>query len=130
MKVNNVDSSLYSASKIFRDNCNEVIKLTVLNKALLKDITYLLGKKYEGIIEINLYGNTFRMWVKHDCRLTSRDIVDIEDLCGCTLKKYEGNYYWFDFEIDGEYKDYYNCGRNITDFLEEYKAIKQIIYDD
>ena len=128
--IEDVDVSLYLVSKIFRENCDEVVKLVVLNEQLLKDITYLLKEKYNGVREVNLYGNTLRINTTYDGKLSTKDIVDIEELCGMTLDKVEDGYYWFELDINGNYNSYFNHGKHITDFSEDYRRIHEMLYGE
>ena len=128
--IKDVDGSLYLASKMFRDNCDEVIKLQVLNELLLQNITTLLKRKYDGIEEVNLYGNTIRLTTSWEGRLNTSDLMDIEELCGCTLDRFEDTYYWFDFKIDGNYNNSFNCGKKISDFGEEHRRITELLFGE
>ena len=128
-KVTDVDSSLYIASKIFRENCDEVIKLKVLNDKLLSDIKYLLKKKFKSVKGLNMYGNILRIETTWDGKFTTKDILDIEELIGCALYEIRDNYYHFDLSIDGNYGTIgTNLGKNISDFREDYNQIRYNIY--
>ena len=128
-KVTDVDSNLYIASKIFRENCDEVIKLKVLNNRLLSDISYLLKEKFKGVRKLEMYGNTLRIETTWDGKLTTREVLDIEELVGCTLDEIKDNYYYFDLIIDGNYGTIgTNLGKNISDFREDYNQIRYNIY--
>lgn len=126
--LSDVDDSLQTAGRIFRENCNETIKLTVINEQLLKDLKVLLNIKFGGIIELNLYGNTLRIKTSYDKRLSARDIVEIEDLIGCKLDRVEDSYSWFDLDIDGRYNDYTFHRKYITDFMDDYSRIRGLIF--
>lgn len=127
-ETRDVDKSLETAGRIFRENCNETIKLTVLNEQILKDIKFILDTKFGGIDELNLYGNTLRVRANRDNPLSARDLVEIEELVGCTLERVEGYYSWFQLDIDGRYNVHCFHRKSISAFSEDYDRIRKLIF--
>lgn len=127
-EISDVDKSLQTAGRIFRENCNETIKLTVLNEQILKDIRFLLNTKFGGIDEVELYGNTLRVRTDLDNPLSARDLVEIEELIGCTLEKVEDSYSWFQLDIDGRYNVHCFHQKSISAFREDYDRIRKLIF--
>lgn len=129
-KISNIDLKLSMLGSFFKGNAEEYIKISVVNAEIMDFIHILLKEKYTCIQDIRYWGtDEFTIECFPAERLSTKDISDIEDLCGVRLYGLEDYDYFFTFDIGKNYHANTN-GRDRKDYLEDIDKINSLVYGD
>lgn len=128
--IPNVDMKLQKLSRMFKDNADTYIKLSVLNEHICKGIITLLKEKFPCIEKINYEADWFYITCEWGNQLSTKDVLIIEELCNAHLVSFQEVDYKFQFNVDGNYRPIFKPGKNGMDYSKEYNEITSIIWSD
>ena len=129
INIPNVDFKLEKLSRMFKENAEDYVKLSVLNEVIINEICKLLEQKFSCIERVRYDDDWFYVICEWGNQLTTKDVLTIEELCDCNLISFQEVNYKFRFNIDGNYRHLFRPGKNKVDY-DEYHEILSIVYGD
>ena len=127
--IPNIDFKLEKLSRMFKENAETYVKMSVLNESIMDMICTLLKNKFPCIKTVKFDDDWFRVTCDWGNQLTTKEVLTIEELCSCNLIKFEDIDYMFKFKIDGNYRHLFRPGKKRTDYV-EFDNILSMVYGD